>query len=154
MTNNAMPKKVKSKKYYPSSAKAPKVEEPIVEYAPVKKLPLIAEFPYKRFEKIALQVPFTQKEWSNILHLSERTLQRYAKDNSIFEGIYVDRILHIEELLKEGLKTFINADAFYRWLKREKHVLGKTLNFESLSSTRGIQDLIDQLGRIQWGVYT
>jgi len=52
-----------------------------------------------------------------------------------------------------GLETFVNADAFYRWLKREKRVLGKTLNFESLYSTRGIQDIIDQIGRIQHGVY-
>ena len=40
-----------------------------------------------------------------------------------------------------------------RWLKREKKVLGQTLGFESLSSTRGIQDTLDELGRIQYGVY-
>jgi uncharacterized protein (DUF2384 family) len=148
-----MAKKAKTKKYN-SSSKPPKVEEPISEYKPVKKIPLIAEFPYKKFERIAYQVPFTQKDWSNILHLSERTLQRYAKDNGNFEGIYTDRILHIDELIKKGLETFTDVDAFYRWLKKEKHVLGETLNFESLYSTRGIQSLIDQLERIQWGVYT
>ena len=83
-----------------------------------------------------------------------KNLQRYSNDNSSFEGIYVDRILHVEELIRMGLETFTNADAFYQWLKREKHVLGKTLNFESLYSTRGIQDTIDQIGRIQYGVYT
>src|SRR5436190_20035006 len=91
-----MAKKTKSGKYTHSS-KPSKVEEPVAEYKSVKKLPALAEFTYKRFERIASQVPFTQKEWSNILHLSERTLQRYAKDNSNFEGIYTDRILHIEE---------------------------------------------------------
>lgn len=149
-----MAKKAKHKKYSAKSQEPSKVEEPVAEYKSVKKLPVITEFPYKRFERIASQVPITQKEWSNILHLSERTLQRYAKDNSSFEGIYTDRILHIEELIKTGLETFIDGDAFYRWLKREKNVLGELLNFESLYSTRGIQSLIDQLGRIQWGVYT
>lgn len=147
-------KKAKTKKYSVPHSKPSKVEEPLAEYKTVKKVPMLAEFPYKKFERIAAQVPFTQKEWSNILHLSERTLQRYAKDNSNFEGIYTDRILHVEELIKLGLETFSDADSFYRWLRKEKNVLGETLNFESLYSTRGIQSLIDQLGRIQWGVYT
>lgn len=148
-----MAKKAKLKKYPTTPPKLSKVEEPEVKYKSVKKILALASFPYKKFEKMAALVPFTQKEWANILNLSERTLQRYASDNSNFEGIYVDRILHVEELIKLGLETFTSADAFHRWLKREKHVLGKTLNFESLYSTRGIQDLIDQLGRIQYGVY-
>jgi len=146
-------KKVRYKKYTTPPSKALKVEERAAEYGPVKKAPILSDFSYKKFEKIASLVPFTQKEWANILNLSERTLQRYSNDNSNFEGIYVDRILHIEELIRMGLETFVNADAFYRWLKREKRVLGKTLNFESLYSTRGIQDIIDQIGRIQHGVY-
>ena len=151
MAKNTKPQK------YPTEAKSSKVskvEEPFVEYRTVKRLPVLADFHSRKFEKIAALVPFTQREWSNILHLSERTLQRYSKDNKSFEGIYVDRILQIEQLIEMGLETFVNADAFYRWLKREKKVLGHTLNFESLYSTQGIQDTIDQIGRIQHGVYT
>jgi len=53
-----------------------------------------------------------------------------------------------------GLETFTDAEALYRWLRKEKKVLGHILNFESLYSTQGIQDITDQLGRIQYGVYT
>ena len=99
-------------------------------------------------------VPFTQSEWANMLHLSERTLQRYAKNNSSFEGIYTDRILLLQEMIELGLETFVSADSFYRWLKKEKTVMGQSINFASLYSDRGIQEVIDQLGRIQYGVYT
>jgi putative toxin-antitoxin system antitoxin component (TIGR02293 family) len=149
-----MAKNIKHKKYSAASSTPGRAEEPVVKYRPVKRLPAIAEFPCRKFEKIAAMVPFTQKEWANILHLSERTLQRYSKDNKSFEGIYVDRILQIEQMIQIGLETFVNAEAFYKWLHREKKVLGHTLNFESLYSTQGIQDIIDQLGRIQYGVYT
>src|SRR5439155_12268740 len=132
-------------KYTTVSPKALKVQEPVVEYKSLKKVPIVSDFSYRKFEKIAALVHFTQKEWANILNLSERTLQRYSNDNSSFEGIYVDRILHVEELIRMGLETFEKAEDFYRWLKREKHVLDKTLNFESLYSTRGIQDIIDEL---------
>ncbi|CAN5595573.1 hypothetical protein BH10BAC2_BH10BAC2_31820 [soil metagenome] len=149
-----MAKIVKPKKYTSASPELPSVEEPLVEYRSAKRLPVVANFPYRKFEKIAASVPFTQKEWAYILHLSERTLQRYSKDNSSFEGIYVDRILQLEQMIHLGLETFTDATAFYTWLQREKKVLGHVLNFQSLSTTQGIQDITDQIGRIQYGVYT
>lgn len=147
-----MRKNVKYKKSEESPLR--KVEEKPGLYKAVKKLPIIADFTFKKFSKIASKVPFTQKDWAGVLHLSERTLQRYAKDNKSFEGIYVDKILHIEALIEAGLETFTSADTFYNWLKRDKHVMGHTLNFDSLATSRGIQDTIDQLGRIQHSVYT
>jgi uncharacterized protein (DUF2384 family) len=149
-----MAKAAKNKRYTTNS-KLSKVEEPIaMPYTPVKRLPAVADFPYSKFAKVAAKIPFTQKEWANILHLSEKTLQRYSKDNKSFEGLYVDRILQIEQLINMGLETFTDADAFYSWLKREKNVLGQTLQFESLYTTQGILDIIDQIARIQHGVYT
>lgn len=144
----------KSHKYIPPRQKPLKVEEPVAAYLPVKKPVTVTDYTYKKLKKIADLVPFTQSEWANMLHLSERTLQRYAKNNSSFEGIYTDRILLLQEMIELGLETFVDADAFYRWLKKEKTVLGQTLNFGSLYSDRGIQEAIDQISRIQHGVYT
>jgi len=110
-------------------------------------------FSYNKFLNIAKKIPFTPREWAAILHLSERTLQRYAQNNTAFDGIYTDRILHINQLLDIGLATFSSADAFYNWLKRDKIVFNQPLNFSSLSSTQGIQLLIEEVGRIQTGVY-
>jgi putative toxin-antitoxin system antitoxin component (TIGR02293 family) len=144
----------KTQKYTQTKKIPSKVEEPLAIYLTARKPVAVADYSYKKLKKIADQVPFTQSEWADILHLSERTLQRYAKNNSSFEGIYTDRILLLQEMIGLGLETFVKADAFYRWLKKEKKVLGQTLNFESLYSDRGIQEVIDQLGRIQYGVYT
>ncbi|HNP22281.1 MAG TPA: hypothetical protein PKM63_11295 [Panacibacter sp.] len=149
-----MTKRIRNKKYSGEDTAPLKLQEPVIaEYKPLKRLAIVAEFPFKKFEKIASLVPFTQKEWANMLHLSERTLQRYAKYNTSFEGIYVDRILHLEQMIHTGLETFVKADAFYSWLKREKNVLGNLIRFESLYSTQGINDITEELGRIQHGVY-
>lgn len=144
----------KMQKYSQGKSKIPKVEDPIAPYFPVKKPVEVADYSYKKLKKITDMVPFTQNEWANMLHLSERTLQRYAKNNSSFEGIYTDRILLLQDMINLGLETFTDAGAFYRWLKKDKPVLGQTLNFESLYSDRGIQEVIDQISRIQYGVYT
>ena len=147
-----MTKKRNPKKYKPIDD-VTMASEPIPVYKTIRIVPAIADFPSKKFEKIAAQVPFTQREWASILHLSEKTLQRYAKDNKSFEGIYVDRILQMQELIALGLETFTSPEAFYRWLKRDKQVLGEMLTFDSLTNSYGIKLVIDQLGRIQHGVY-
>jgi putative toxin-antitoxin system antitoxin component (TIGR02293 family) len=148
-----MAKAAKPRKYR-ENTKISKVEEPLaMPYIPVRRMAIVADFPYSKFAKITARVPFTQKEWANILHLSEKTLQRYSKDNKSFEGIYIDRILQLEQLIDMGLETFADADTLYRWLKREKKVLGHVLNFESLYSSQGIQDVTDEIGRIQYGVH-
>jgi putative toxin-antitoxin system antitoxin component (TIGR02293 family) len=144
----------KMQKYSQAKLKTVKAEEPVMPYLPVKKQVAVADYSYKKLKKIADMVPFTQSEWANMLHLSERTLQRYAKNNSSFEGIYTDRILLLQEMIQMGLETFTDANAFYSWLKKDKPVLGQKLNFESLYSDRGIQEVIDQITRIQYGVYT
>ena len=148
-----MKKKTILKKYKSEDTNTTKVNEPIAIYRSVKILPEVQDFPYKKFEKIANKVPFTQKEWASILHLSEKTLQRYSKDNKSFEGIYVDRILQIEELIKLGLEAFTDANAFYNWLKKDKQVLGDLLTFDSLKNTYGIELLRNQVGRILHTVY-
>lgn len=150
---SGMKKKAISKKLKPGNANAGMVNEPLPTYRSVKVLPTVRDFPYKKFEKIAHKVPFTQKEWASILHLSEKTLQRYAKDNKNFEGIYVDRILKMQELIEMGLDTFSSPEAFYRWLKRDKPILGILLNFSGLLTGDGIQEHINTIGRMQHGIF-
>ncbi len=144
----------KMQKYTQGKKAAFKAEEPLVPYIPLKKPVAVADYSYRKLKKLADTVPFTLTEWANMLHLSERTLQRYAKNNSSFEGIYTDRILLIQEMVALGLETFVSAEAFYQWLKKDKPVMGQSLNFESLYSDRGIQEVINQLSRIQYGVYS
>lgn len=146
-----MKKKTNPKKYKPG-IKENIVNEPLATYRPIKILPTVQDFPYKKFERIANKAPFTQREWAAILHLSEKTLQRYSKDNKNFEGIYVDRILHIQELVEMGLETFTNPEAFYRWLKKDKPMLGITLHFSDLFTSQGIQEHVNALGRLQHGI--
>ncbi|MBK9568833.1 MAG: hypothetical protein IPO53_02120 [Chitinophagaceae bacterium] len=146
MKKKATPLKYHSKKEQPS------LNEPMPVYRSIKILPVVLDYPYRKFEKIARQVAFTQKEWAAILHLSEKTLQRYAKDNKNFEGIYVERILQMQEMIETGLETFTSPEAFYRWLKRDKPMLGIVLHFSNLESSKGIQEHIDAMERLQHGI--
>jgi uncharacterized protein (DUF2384 family) len=146
-----MKRKEKNSTYRPNTLTA-KVEEPIPEYHSVKTLPQVKDFTYNEFKKIADKSPFTQIEWAAILHVSERTLQRYAKSNGSFAPINAERALQIDKVLKEGKITFGRVENFYAWLKGNPYMLEGNLSFNSLTSYEGIQKVLTQLGRIQHGI--
>jgi putative toxin-antitoxin system antitoxin component (TIGR02293 family) len=149
-----MAEMAKIRKYRTPKTPLPQVEDAAAPYFAQKRSVTVAEYPYRKLKKIADKVPFTQAEWAQMLHLSERTLQRYAKNNTVFDGIYTDRILLLEQMINTGLDTFTDAASFYDWLKKDKEVMGQTLGFNSLYTDRGIQEITDQLHRIQYGIYT
>lgn len=130
-----------------------KATEPEPVYRSVKALPAVKDFTYSEFKKIADKAPFTQAEWAAILHISERTLQRYAKENSTFASINAERALQIARVLKEGELTFGKQENFYQWIKRGPYMLEGNLSFDSLTSYDGIQRVLTQLGRIQHGLF-
>ena len=150
MKKNISPKKIK-----PQSQKErlSKLNEPGPLYRSVKSLPAVKDFTYAEFKKIADKAPFTQAEWATILHVSERTLQRYAKDNSTFAPINAERATQIAKVLKEGEQTFGKVENFYHWLKGNPYMLEGNLSLESLTSYEGIQRVLTQLGRIQHGLF-
>ena len=150
-----MEKNIKSKKVnsYVQRSKVSKAEEPEAVYnRTVKIIPSVKNYTYNEFKKVADKTPFTQAEWASILHVSERTLQRYAKNNSSFAPINADRAIQIANLINEGKKTFGKTALFYQWLKRKPLMLEGSLSFESLTTTHGIQLVLTQLGRIQHGI--
>jgi putative toxin-antitoxin system antitoxin component (TIGR02293 family) len=138
---------------YKQVSKSTKVQESLLVYPGDKIMPIVIEFNYKEFKKIADKVPFTQKEWADILHISERTLQRYAKDNGSFNFSVVDRILQIDKVIKKGIEVFGNIDKFMGWLKNNPFMLEGRLSLQSLGSIEGINMVLTQLGRIEHGLF-
>ena len=130
-----------------------KFEEPSPVYPTSKPLLLLKEFTYTEFKKIADKTPFTQAEWASMLHISERTLQRYAKFNGHFASMNAERILQIASLLKEAAITFGSVDKFYQWIKRNPYMLEGDISLSSLNSFDGIEKVLTQLKRIQHGLF-
>lgn len=152
-TNVSKMKKKEKNTIYKPNTYTSKVEEPMPVYRSVKALPQVKDFTFNEFKKIADKTPFTQAEWASILHVSERTLQRYAKNNSSFAPINAERALQIDKVLKEAKITFGKVENFYNWLKRDPYMLEGNLSFSSLTSYEGIQKVLTQLVRIQHGLF-
>jgi putative toxin-antitoxin system antitoxin component (TIGR02293 family) len=110
--------------------------------------------PYQLFNSQTTTIPFNQGEWSDVLHLSERTFQRYKKENKTFESIYTEKILEIILLFRSGRDVFGSTDAFYGWLTTPNTALGDKQPYSIIDNTFGIQLVSDLLGRIEHGVFS
>ena len=145
-------KNIKPKTYKPNT-KVSITEEPMPEYHSIKSLPSLKDFTFNEFKKIADKSPFTQGEWAAMLHISERTMQRYSKNNGSFAPMNAERALQIAKVLEQGKITFGNTDKFYNWLKGNPYMLEGNLSLDSLSTFDGIEKVLTQLGRIQHGIF-
>jgi putative toxin-antitoxin system antitoxin component (TIGR02293 family) len=107
---------------------------------------------YNYFASIAKKTPFTLEEWSNFLHLSERTFQRYRKERRSFDPNHSEKILEIGMLYNKGLEVFGDKENFDTWLDTKSVALGGVTPKSFLDSSFGIQLIRDELTRVEHGV--
>ncbi|MBK8415461.1 MAG: DUF2384 domain-containing protein [Bacteroidetes bacterium] len=107
---------------------------------------------FKIFLVFANSSPFTLNEWSNFLHISERTMQRYEREKRRFDSLQSEKILEIAMLYKKGIEVFASSEKFNSWLETDNLALGKTKPKSFFDSSFGINLLKDELTRIEYGV--
>lgn len=110
-------------------------------------------FSIGKFEALNKKLPFSQVEWADILHISDRTLQRYIKENKPFEGLYAEHLLQLENMAALALEIFDQPEKVKQWLVSPKLVLDNILDFSALKSFWGVKLISNELGRMAYGVY-
>ncbi|MES2797764.1 MAG: antitoxin Xre/MbcA/ParS toxin-binding domain-containing protein [Bacteroidota bacterium] len=99
-------------------------------------------------EKLSLNL----QEIGNILHVSLRTLQRYAP-TKVLDSDASSKVLNLASLQNHGIEVFGSEEAFANWLKTEIPSLDNKTPLSYLDTPFGFQ-LIDQtLGRIEHGLF-
>jgi putative toxin-antitoxin system antitoxin component (TIGR02293 family) len=107
---------------------------------------------FRSFTEFVKATPFSMAEWAGFLHISERTLHRYQKENQSFDAPRSEKILQIAMLYKHGMEVFGSKEAFDTWLDTEIISLGKIKPKSLLDSSFGISILKDELSRIEHGI--
>ncbi|MEN8117801.1 MAG: antitoxin Xre/MbcA/ParS toxin-binding domain-containing protein [Bacteroidota bacterium] len=107
---------------------------------------------YTVFNNLQKNISLKSVEWSKILHLSERTLQRYKKEKINFGPLYSERILEIQLLFNKGTEVFGDKSNFQKWLNSKNISLGGIEPISLLDNTFGIMLVKDELTRIEHGI--
>jgi putative toxin-antitoxin system antitoxin component (TIGR02293 family) len=108
---------------------------------------------YEVFGNIARHFPFSLQDWSSILHLTERSLQRYKKENKSFDALQSEKILQVLLLYRKGIQIFGNEERFHTWLDLPNLALGGIKPKSLMDSAFGIDLLKDELTRIEHGIF-
>ena len=143
---------MKNRKYHDTPLNS-KAGEPRAPGNLLRPFNITKDFTFNDFKKVAAKTDFTQKEWSDILHISERTLQRYSKENSTFSFSVTDRILQVDKVLGRALEVFGSYEKFLLWLRGDPYMLEGRISLQSLASFEGINNILTQLGRIEHGLF-
>lgn len=104
------------------------------------------------FIAFAEKIPFDLNEWSSFLHISERTMQRYKKEERTFDTLQSEKILEIALLYKRGIEVFGENIKFNRWLDTENLALGRIKPKDLFDSSFGLNLLNDELTRLEHGI--
>ncbi len=107
---------------------------------------------YSAFEKFASGFKFSLGEWARFLHVSERSIQRYKKEQKRFDSPQSEKLIEIVMLFKKGEDVFGSRAGFISWLESSNPALGGGAPVGFIDNTFGIGLVKDELTRIEHGV--
>jgi len=101
---------------------------------------------------LAKKISLTLQEFANIMHISERTLQRYD-DNDIIKTEYAEKAVELARLYTRGEEVFGSLDKFKIWMKTPIHVFRGEAPVSLLDTSIGFDMVFKELGRIEHGIF-
>ena len=106
------------------------------------------------FNTIKNNSPFTDVEWADFLNLSTKSLQRYKNEKKfVFKPIHSEKIIELAEVTNFGNEVFDNNKDFYFWLNTTSIALGNMKPLELLKNSYGKEMVMDELHRIDQGIF-
>jgi len=109
-------------------------------------------FPKRLLLALAKKISLNIQELANILHISERTLQRYG-DNEIIKTEYAEKAVELARLYTRGEEVFGSMDKFKLWVKYPNFVFNGEAPVSLLDTSAGFDMVFKELGRIEHGIF-
>ena len=101
---------------------------------------------------LAKYTGYTLKQMASLLPVTERTLQRYTR-NQTFNRALSEQIIEIAHVVDRGVHVFGSKEKFIEWMNARSPALADLRPFDLLASRFGTDMILDELGRIEHGVF-
>ena len=101
---------------------------------------------------LAKQISLTIQELANIMHISERTLQRYD-DDAIVSSEYAEKGIELARLYTRGEEVFGSSDKFKLWIRTPSVIFNNEAPLSLLDTSAGFNMVFTELGRIEHGIF-
>jgi len=101
--------------------------------------------------RLAKHLSIGLQEMAPLLSVNLRTIQRYSAER-VFSRTVSERILRIALVVSRGEQLFGDREQFNIWLKEPNRALKEKRPLELLGSDFGLDLILDELGRIEYGI--
>ena len=106
------------------------------------------------FISIKDMTPFSEQEWAQFLDISLKSLQRYKKETDhVFNALHSEKIIELAEVTSVGQAIFDTNEKFVLWLNTPSQALGTMTPMELLSDSYGKELVMEELNRIDQGIF-
>jgi putative toxin-antitoxin system antitoxin component (TIGR02293 family) len=92
-------------------------------------------------------------QMAKLIAITERTIQRYTLKKP-FNRVVSEQILQIAEVAARGTNVFEDKEKFLSWIHQPSKALGDKTPMSLLSSRFGTEMVLDELGRIEHGIFS
>jgi len=107
----------------------------------------------KALVSLVKQISLTIQEVANIMHISERTLQRYTP-STLIKTEHAEKAIELARLYQRGTEVFGTLDNFNDWMKTPNYTLNGETPLNLLDTSIGFELILQTLGRIEYGVFS
>jgi uncharacterized protein (DUF2384 family) len=122
------------------------LNEPVVGYAPGSYFQLSSCSISKKYVKQVLQL--SKLSVTEMISLVPISIDTYKRKKA-FKPVVTEKILEIEEVYNKGIEAF--GESFHDWMNTENLALGGTPK-SFLNNSFGVRLLLDEIGRLEYGV--
>ncbi|MBC3785783.1 type II RES/Xre toxin-antitoxin system antitoxin [Spirosoma utsteinense] len=104
-----------------------------------------------RFFEAADLTGYKREQLAEVFDTSLKTFQRYEREQKKLNPQDSEKVLKIMALFQLGESVFGSADAFRRWMDKPAYGLGNQIPFDLLHTSGGIDLILDEVVRIEYG---
>jgi len=108
--------------------------------------------PKKSLLTLAKKISLTIQDIADILHISERTLQRYD-DNALIKPEHSEKAIELARLYARGVEVLGTLEAFKSWMNTPNYALHNEVPLSLLDTSIGFDMVLAELGRIEHGIF-
>lgn len=103
---------------------------------------------------LARYLSLSMSKMAELLPITERTIQRYSLKDHFFNRVTSEQILKLAEVTARGVAVFDNKDKFLSWMNQPHAALANRTPMNLFSSRFGTEMILDELGRIEHGLFS
>jgi len=108
--------------------------------------------PRQAMDNLMTVADLSLNEMAVIVHTSDRTLRRYTANQKLSQE-QSERMIEMARLYTRGEEVFGSLQEFREWMDTSLHAFGNKRPKEFLDTSLGIAMIMDEIGRVQHGIF-